>query len=174
MGTKGLRWLVKRARRSRRIIEVGCWLGRSTKAMAAATRGTVWAVDHWAGTPDDPEQHDRLYADRVAGGDLYAEFCANLSREIAGGRVIPVRMPSVEAAAHLLTRHGPGYFDFIFIDADHSYAGCAGDIEAYRPLVAPGGLIAGHDYHWPGVRQAVDERFPEAVKGPRSLWSQHV
>jgi len=35
--------------------------------------------------------------------------------------------------------------DFLFIDADHSYAGVKRDFEMYGPLVANGGVIAFHD-----------------------------
>jgi len=36
-------------------------------------------------------------------------------------------------------------FDFILIDADHSYEGVKRDYLNYRPLLAPGGLLALHD-----------------------------
>lgn len=170
MGKQSRKWLAKRAFKSTRIVEVGAWLGRSTKVLAKWTSGCVWSVDTWAGTPADPEQH-ALYADQIATRDPYEEFCENLAPEIKAGKVIPVKARSVDAAAQLFAEHGR-VFDFVFIDADHSYEGCAGDIEAYEPLVRPKGVLAGHDYHWPGVKQAVDERFLSMVKlGPRSLWS---
>ena len=173
MGKQSRKWLKARAKESTRIIEVGCWLGRSTKVLAKYTRGTVWAVDHWQGTPADPEQH-ALYAEALAAGDPWTQFQRNLAAEIAAVKVIPVQLPSVDAAEVLRDRWGP-HFDFVFIDADHSYEGCRADIAAYRPLVEPGGLIAGHDYHWPGVKQAVDEAFGSAVTlGPRSIWSLRV
>lgn len=37
-------------------------------------------------------------------------------------------------------------FDLIFIDGDHSYEGCAGDINAWLPHLKPGGVLAIHDY----------------------------
>ena len=71
-------------------------------------------------------------------------------------------------------------FAMVFIDGEHSYEGCRGDIEAWLPNIKPGGIIAVHDYKkeslytddyhadlphpnyphpraWPGVDQAVDE-----------------
>ena len=33
----------------------------------------------------------------------------------------------------------------IFVDGDHSYDGLAGDWFAWKPLVAPGGLVCLHD-----------------------------
>ena len=35
--------------------------------------------------------------------------------------------------------------DFLFIDGDHSYEGLQGDWEAWRSLIAPGGIVALHD-----------------------------
>jgi predicted O-methyltransferase YrrM len=58
-------------------------------------------------------------------------------------------------------------FDFVFIDADHSYEGVKADIEGFLPLVMPGGIIAGDDYSvpdYPGVVRAVDEAFGDKVE----------
>jgi len=52
-------------------------------------------------------------------------------------------------------------FDSVFIDGCHHYAECKADIEGWRTLLNPGGLICGHDY-WPahiGVMDAVNEVF---------------
>ena len=67
-------------------------------------------------------------------------------------------MQSVEASK----RYADASLDFCFIDANHEYGAVAADIDAWRPKVKPGGIIAGHDYcEWPGfgVIQAVTERF---------------
>jgi len=37
-------------------------------------------------------------------------------------------------------------FDFVYIDADHTYEGCLEDIKAWYPKVKLGGVIGGHDY----------------------------
>lgn len=65
--------------------------------------------------------------------------------------------------------------DMVFIDGDHSYEGCRGDIEAWFPRLKWGGVMAIHDYEkqkrfndqfiegaphwksWPGVDAAVNE-----------------
>ena len=36
--------------------------------------------------------------------------------------------------------------DFVYIDARHDFCAMMEDLEAYWPLVAPGGILAGHDY----------------------------
>ena len=48
-------------------------------------------------------------------------------------------------------------FNFLFIDADHSYAGCKADFEAWSPLVRSGGEIAFHDNDLKGVYHVLNE-----------------
>jgi predicted O-methyltransferase YrrM len=70
-----------------------------------------------------------------------------------------------------------GPVDMVFIDGDHSYEGCKGDIETWLPRLKSGGLLLVHDYkktsaiamlqydpktmphykEWRGVDMAVDE-----------------
>ena len=58
-----------------------------------------------------------------------------------------------------------GYFDFIYIDADHNYTAVLRDIQCWWPKLRNNGIIAGHDYNledfvgWEsrGVRKAVTE-----------------
>lgn len=169
MGRRPRKWLAQQAKAANRIIEVGVWKGRSTLILARATLGTVWAVDHWQGVPADPSQA-ALYPDPQL---AELEFRANVARYVSAGKVRVLAMASTCAARILMQDHGP-VFDFVFIDGDHSYDGCKADIEAYRPLVRPGGLLSGHDYKpkWPGVMQAVDEAFDgSATIGPASIWS---
>jgi len=50
------------------------------------------------------------------------------------------------------------YFDFIYIDGDHSYKAVLEDIKMWYPKVKIDGFIAGHDYNTTtGVSKAVDE-----------------
>ena len=64
-----------------------------------------------------------------------------------------------------LRRFSDGYFDWIYIDADHSYEGARGDLEEAKKKVKTGGLLVLNDYiFWShreltpyGVVQAVNE-----------------
>jgi hypothetical protein len=77
-----------------------------------------------------------------------------------------VRDTSLAAAAGFNQRA-----DMIFLDASHAYEDVAADIEAWRSKVRPGGTLCGHDYGtWPGVKQAVDERFT-SINLTGSIWS---
>ena len=79
--------------------------------------------------------------------------------------------------------------DFIYLDGDHSYAGCLADIKAYWPKLKDGGIMAGHDYddiEWSkepgkrfkrtdwGVKSAVAKAFTKdqihLVPNPTKNW----
>lgn len=77
-----------------------------------------------------------------------------------GGRGWFVIADSVTAARGFEGR----LFDFVFIDADHSYEGVMRDLRVWLPLVKAGGWIGGHDYDHPHqgeVKRVVDEFFSE-------------
>lgn len=159
MKPEQLKWLARHATYCKRIIEVGSYRGRSTRAMLDNSQALIWCVDAWdyKGRGGTVDQRD------------YAQFWKN----IAGvrDRVTIIALDSAEAAKALLNDHGPGTFDIIFIDGGHDYATVKGDIEGYRPLVKRGGLLCGDDYHshWPGVVRAVDELVPDR-KVDHEIW----
>ena len=82
-----------------------------------------------------------------------------------------------EYARRLLQIHGdskaigcgwPGeQFNMIFIDGDHSYAGCAGDIMAWLPHLKQGGIMAVHDYE---KHKAYDGLSPDAKAPHPKVW----
>jgi hypothetical protein len=51
MSEREVAWLAHMAAQHHRIVELGSWKGRSTRALGDNTPGTVWAVDTWAGSP---------------------------------------------------------------------------------------------------------------------------
>ena len=58
--------------------------------------------------------------------------------------------------------------DLVFIDADHGYNGCKGDILAYQSKVR--GILSGHDIDYPGVNKAVNELIENYDVGPNNVW----
>jgi len=67
-----------------------------------------------------------------------------------------LKISSVEA----LGRFPDECFDFVYIDASHSYKDVKMDIASWWPKVKKGGILAGHDYllkEYPGLVQAVSE-----------------
>ena len=160
-------WLSGLAAQAERIVEVGVFTGRTTGYLARHTTAQIWAVDHWRGPAAYPG------CDLVVNEKSERRFRRRLNRWIQGGRVVVVKMESVEAAAFLLEAHGP-VFDLVFIDASHDYESVKADIEAWRPCVKPGGILCGHDINWPGVQKAVHEVFPDYRIGGGFCWWTEV
>ena len=82
--------------------------------------------------------------------------------------VTQIREESVEAACRFLDRS----LNLVYIDAGHNYQAVKYDIETWLPKVQSG-FIAGDDYKWPGLKDAVSELLPtHQVKNGR--WISHV
>lgn len=151
MADNELEYLAGAASRSRRIVEIGSWAGRSATAIASHTQGTLHCVDTW-------ERALVHYPGGAMEPSLFQEFLTNT----AGLPVITVMTDSLTAAKWF--KDSGQTFDMIFIDADHTEPGIRGDIRAWRELLAPGGILCGHDYEfsgWPDVKPVVDEMIPK-------------
>lgn len=143
--------------------EVGVFEGRlSEQLLRARPLLSLHCIDRWRA----PDKTDSYYASgsKVAGFpqerfDLaLASTRYRLMAYITAGRCRILRAESDVAGRHCLREH----FDFVFIDADHSYQGCMRDLTAWAPCVKPGGYLCGHDYGRPDqgeVKRAVDEFF---------------
>lgn len=153
-----------------RLVEIGCWLGRSTSYLAGLCRARaveLVCVDHWTGSSDD---FDAAYRTRLEQRPVEAEFRAHLARLQLDTTIL--RQASLDAAARL----ADASVDLVFLDASHDRGAVSADIAAWRPKLRPGGRLAGHDYapDHPGVIDAVDAAA-EALglsleHGPGSLW----
>ncbi len=157
-----LKWLAQMASTRKRIVEIGSWKGRSTRAMTdnMSDDARIISVDTWRGS--DEEVH-KTELGKHPEGWLLKEF----KRNLAGSHPVQIfQMTSLEAAAALQNVR----FDMIFIDAGHDYESVKKDILAWRPLLAQGGLFCGHDYPYAGVTPAVDELLPNSYIGADTIW----
>lgn len=163
MSKRELRFLAERAKEAKVIIEVGCFVGRSTMALADNTEGIVYAVDPWEEFyPDNNGNAHDIKA------NVYPVFYRNLQEHIESGKVKPVK--------EHFTYFGQKA-DFIFLDGDHRKDTLLHDIEQAERMINSGGIIAGHDYthsSWPGVKEAVDQHYllkGKNVELVHSIWS---
>lgn len=139
------------------VVEIGCWEGRSTIALAAACKpAMVHAVDTWNGSPGE------ISASLAGERDVYATFLENTE----GLNITPHRMGW---RAYLPTS---GPIRFLHIDAQHTYPEVRDNIAAALPLMVPGSVMCGDDQHHPPVRQAVLEAFPTALVNASLWWVQ--
>jgi methyltransferase family protein len=159
--TAEVTWLAQQASTRLMIVEVGCWKGCTTRAMADNTKGTVFAVDTWLGSFNEVHKE---FTDHEPGW-LFEEFMRNVD-DLKNRQV--VKLDSLSAAMWLGNR---GYkFDMIFLDASHDYDSVKADILAWRPLLASGGLLCGHDRQWDGVAQAINELLPNHRTAVGAIW----
>lgn len=161
-------WLAEQASKHRKIVEVGCWQGRSTRVLADNTPGSVWAVDHWLGS----EEHREMMKSKSPDW-LYSTFYMNLIDHIGVYKVFPKRMSSVDMAAKFRRALDRPVFDMVFIDASHDFESVKADIESWRPLVVLGGLLCGHDAGFPPVARAV-QTFVRGAKQAGVIWYKEV
>jgi predicted O-methyltransferase YrrM len=165
MGDDELRWLGEQAKLHDVIVEVGCWMGRSTLILAENAKNVVYAVDTWSGS----DEHKEMLVGKPPEW-LYEQFLARLGMHAS---VTMMRTTSLDAAKRFeISRVKP---DMVFLDASHDEAAIAQDIRAWKALLADGGLLCGHDYQpsWPGVIAAVDQLLPGARKidgDANSIW----
>jgi predicted O-methyltransferase YrrM len=161
-----------RARRPQRILEVGSFVGFSTRWLLEVTRDFASVL-----TSVDPNLRHRIFD--VPGRilrTLNAEFVGTRlkSREGFFSRVIPggfyydyehYKPCLSRAEMDRLIRSRPVFnaasfggecFDFIFIDGDHSEEGALSDFTEAAKVLTPGGCIAFHDaISWPSVSSAI-------------------
>lgn len=137
-------------------VEVGVAGAHFARQILATWRtiGELYLIDPWKHFEDgrvdgynlDQETQDARYRDVV-------EYFKD------DKRVNVIRQESLHAAK-FLSDFNMGY-NFIYIDANHSYQANKEDAEAWWLRLKRGGILAGHDYYdkppYIGVKQAVDE-----------------
>lgn len=165
MSYSELEWLASTAKMSDIIVEVGCYRGRSTRAICDNTRALIFAVDPW----------EDIYFDKngksigILKKGSFEEFNSNLKEFICSGQLEVMKCKSDD-----FPDLGNGFANFIFLDGDHRYEQVVKDIMLAEKVITRGGIIAGHDYthsDWPGVKQAVDEFYPTAQKVDSIWWT---
>jgi predicted O-methyltransferase YrrM len=174
MNRSELRWLARRAQNATTTVEIGSWRGRSTRALTDHCPGLVYAIDTWAGDPRDPQPtttraHYQEYAE-IGSDGAYDAFCERHREAIEAEKLVPIRASSADGLRSLAEIGVVA--DMVFIDGCHVYEAVREDIELSRKILAPGGILSGHDYlhrGHPGVKRAVDEAFP-VFERLESIW----
>ena len=157
--------------------EVGVWQGKmSEQLLRLLPNLRLYLVDRWCAPPAGDSYIGSGSKISAMGQDAHTRAYQLTLQHVApyAERARVMQMTTLEAAARLAEQGKR--FDFVFIDADHSYAGVRADLIAWRPLVRAGGWPCGHDYSTDPakqgeVRRAVDEQFPEGVTtGVNDTW----
>lgn len=145
------------------LVEVGSWLGKSAALMGveienSGTNAKLYCVDPWV--DGGPDLRDTNHYRRVSGESLLSQFMRNVKP--VSRHIVPIQKMSVDASRDFADNS----VDFLMLDGDHSYEAVRDDIAAWLPKMrrAPGTMISGDDYGWPGVTQAVQEAFGDKAQ----------
>lgn len=146
-------------------VELGVWKGGlSERLLRMNPKLFLHLVDRWHKPTEDDS-----YATSGAKIATFDQQAYNDARDYAQRRLVPYRGRfelHVCDTAEFAEVMRDGSMDFVFIDADHSFAGVMRDITAWYPKVKPGGWIGGHDYDHPEqgeVKRAVHEYFKDQI-----------
>ncbi len=143
------------------VIEVGTWKGQSAVFMAEACRAlgldaAVLCIDTWLGSLEHllDDRFRPLLGIRRGRPTLFEQFLANVRARGLEGWITPLPQTSITAARFLW--HRGIRANLVYLDASHEEADVLADLEAYWPLLRPGGLLVGDDCiaAFPGVARA--------------------
>jgi len=102
-----------------------------------------------------------VWASKRYHGGLFDQVKTRFNSELTSGQMEIIRKYSFDAIADC----ADVFFDWVYLDTDHSYETTQRELELLRPKMKPGGIIAGHDYiigNWNGgIRYGVIEAVRE-------------
>lgn len=156
MSEEELTWLAEQAQTHKCIVEIGSYLGRSTRALADNAKGVVYAVDDWMGPRD-------IMLPGSERKKLFDMFLKNM--EGLQGKLLVVRADHKDVKIDDCP-------DMVFIDGGHTEDEVYADILRWLPMLDAGGIICGHDAHMWGVKNALDRVFGKdfSVAPGTTIW----
>jgi predicted O-methyltransferase YrrM len=155
-----VRLLLDAARGARRVVEVGVYEGGSALALCAALApgAELHLVDPFGRRPD-----------ALPSGWGASEWATRrvVARAVRRRGAQAPRVRWHVALSHEVAASWSGGVDLVFIDGDHSEAGCELDWSNWRDLVVEGGYVVFHDARagQPGGR---------GLPGPTAVVSRHL
>lgn len=120
--------------------EIGVAEGRNAADMLRRVpRMTLHMIDPWEHQPKK-QWNDGGNRPQPEMDDWYRQALERTDEFADRRRVHRAYSPAVAA------EFANDYFDFVFLDGNHSYDAVVADIAAWWPKVKAGGILAGHDY----------------------------
>lgn len=131
-------------------VEIGAYQGEGTMIFSQEfPNSIIHSVDIWEKYVEDCSVYDMDYQQKVL---EQAEINFDL-RLPSMPNVIKHKMPSIEFAKLIDDKS----VNFVYIDGNHSCSYVKQDITTWLPKIKDGGILAGHDYCWDSIKQALSE-----------------
>jgi hypothetical protein len=141
--------------------EVGVAKGAFSRRILALNRPrTLHLIDPWVAQADPTYAPDPGNAPQPVHEERYAKVLRKLRGPIARGQVVVHREFSKKAAAAF----APETFDWVYIDAMHTFDAALADLRAFAPLTKPEGFLWGHDFSNHPLAKDMNFGVIEAVK----------
>lgn len=146
-----------------KFLEIGVASGVTSKHLLDShANATLFACDPFESYFDKPNRDHE---------ETYYKYLKNLESYINSDRLYFERKSSIQ---YLIERNISGmfeFFDFVYIDGDHSAKAVLQDFILSLPLVKQGGIIAFDDYYWVprSLRNAKrkDAKYQRLQAGPK-------
>ena len=139
--------------------EIGVWKGDfSSQILKVVNPKKLHLIAPWKFIP---AYSDRWYGGAIAKGQVDMDEIYNkVRRNFKKSKKVVVHR---EFSDKVVKKFKDNYFDFVYIDGDHSYEFVKKDLEGFLPKIKKGGYLTVDDYaFWKivlgyGVKKAVDE-----------------
>jgi len=127
------------------IVEIGSWMGKSTRLPLTLLPVTMICIDPWNKDGDIEKNYKYNLPNKIRNkmDILYETFLVNCWTKRSN--IIPIREKSIKGIK-IVKDHGIEP-DLILIDGDHSYNIIKADIEACYDTF-PKAILVGDDYNW--------------------------
>lgn len=124
-------------------IEIGVAKGAYSRAiLKMAVPKKLHLIDPWEFQDDAEYKLDSHNVSNEENEIRFREVQATFDKEIKNGTVQIHRGYSYQ----VVSSFNDHYFDWIYVDAVHTYQGVRIDLESFYPKVKEGGFILGHDF----------------------------
>ena len=139
-------YILEQLDKKSKIVEVGVWKGDfSRQIWSISSPNLLVLVDSWtfdekvrgcAPQVSGEEPLKQIFFDQ-AKKDTYDKF-----KNIQNVHILDLN--SIEASA----KYEDNFFDYIYIDAEHTYKAVTKDLEVWYPKLKKNGTLFGDDYYW--------------------------
>ncbi|GAF72188.1 unnamed protein product [marine sediment metagenome] len=157
-----------------KIAEIGVWRSKTMQRVLKACSDVIteyWAIDQWLPIPMPRGTRRERHIPAQEWEKQHLRACYLMAQWFPQIRV--VRADASDVAGIF----PDGYFDLVFLDADHHYDDVLRNIQEWLPKVRKDGVLSGHDYgeRFEGVKRAVDEYFKGSAEiTDAEVWIKRV